>query len=77
MSKTTLAIHGAAGRMGRRLVALGTQVSQFHVVAAIDHAACMQVGKDAGELAGVGKLGVAVSDQWPVAVCISRIQKYI
>jgi 4-hydroxy-tetrahydrodipicolinate reductase len=73
MSKTTLAIHGAAGRMGRRLVALGTQDSQFQVVAAIDHAACMQVGKDAGELAGVGKLGVAVSDQWPVAGSVDAV----
>lgn len=73
MSKITLAIHGAAGRMGRRLVALGTQDSHFEVVAAIDHAACMQVGKDAGELAAVGKIGVAISDQWPAAGSVQAV----
>ena len=73
MSKTTLAIHGAAGRMGRRLVALGTQDSHFEVVAAIDHAACMQIGKDAGELAAVGKIGVAVSDQWPASGSVNAV----
>lgn len=73
MSKTTLAIHGAAGRMGRRLVALGTQDAHFQVVAAIDHAACMQIGKDAGELAAVGKIGVAVSDQWPAAGSVNAV----
>jgi len=73
MSKVSLAIHGAAGRMGRRLVALGAHDAQFQIVAAIDHPACMNIGKDAGELAGVGKLGVAVSDQWPSSVSVQAV----
>lgn len=73
MSKVSLAIHGAAGRMGRRLVALGAHDAQFQIVAAIDHPACMNIGKDAGELAGVGRLGVAVSDQWPATGSVQAV----
>lgn len=56
-----LAIHGAAGRMGRRLVALGSQDANLQLVAAIDHPEHGELGKDAGSLAGVGDLGVALT----------------
>lgn len=60
-----LAISGAGGRMGHRLIDLGSQDSSFQVVAAIESSAHPQLGKDAGEIAGAGTIGVPLSDQVP------------
>ena len=59
---TRLAIHGAAGRMGRRLVALATENQALTPVAAIDHAGHADLGTDAGTLAGCDALGFPLSD---------------
>jgi 4-hydroxy-tetrahydrodipicolinate reductase len=58
-----LAIHGAAGRMGQRLIALGSADREITLVAALEASASKQLGRDAGELAGVGKLGLPVTDE--------------
>jgi 4-hydroxy-tetrahydrodipicolinate reductase len=65
---TTVAIHGACGRMGQRLVALAREDSALRVVAAIDSPGNPKVGTDAGELAGVGKLGVHVTGELPLNI---------
>ncbi len=57
MAAIRLAIHGAAGRMGKRLVALGSQDPGLQVMAAIEHAACPALGQDAGVTAGAAALG--------------------
>ncbi len=62
---TKLAIHGAAGRMGKRLIALGSQDSDFQIVAAIDSGQHPAMGQDAGSLAGVPVLGVPLTSSWP------------
>jgi len=56
-----LGINGAAGRMGRRLVVLACQGSDFHIVGAYgsDHSGFL--GRDAGEIAGVGAIGVPIT----------------
>lgn len=54
---TTVAITGAAGRMGQRLVALAKQSGTFDVVAAIERADSPHLAKDAGEVAGIGNIG--------------------
>ena len=57
-----LGIAGAAGRMGRRLIALaGEQPDVFKLAAAIDAPSCPDLGKDAGVLAGVAPAGVALT----------------
>lgn len=56
-----LAIHGAAGRMGRRLVALASENPELRVTAAIDRS---EPGTDAGVLAGIGSIGVVVEPDW-------------
>ena len=63
-----LAVHGAAGRMGRRVVALASGDERFELVAAIDHETHPDLGRDAGVLAGGSDLGVALSPQWPERV---------
>jgi len=61
MSSLRIAIHGAAGRMGRRLVALASQDRDFELVAAIDSAGHPRLGEDAGLMAGVGELGLPLA----------------
>lgn len=62
-----LAITGAAGRMGRRLVALANEATDLEVVAAIDRADHPQQSRDAGELAGAGTINVPLSSDLRVA----------
>jgi 4-hydroxy-tetrahydrodipicolinate reductase len=47
--------------MGARLVALGHQDAQCEVVAAIERGDHPLIGRDAGEIAGVGAIGVQLS----------------
>lgn len=56
-----LAIHGAAGRMGQRVVALGSQDERFKIVAALESATNPRLGQDAGLVAGVGEIGVPLT----------------
>jgi len=58
MDPIPIAIHGAAGRMGRRLVALAASDSELKLVAAIDSPTHPEIGRDAGLLAGGRELGV-------------------
>lgn len=61
--KTRIAVNGACGRMGQRVIALAHEDQGVTVVAAIDGANHPHQGRDAGELAGVGPIGVAVSGE--------------
>ncbi|HVS72696.1 MAG TPA: 4-hydroxy-tetrahydrodipicolinate reductase [Phycisphaerae bacterium] len=64
MSTVSLAISGAAGRMGRRLIALAAeQPGEFMVSAALDAPNSPAQNQDAGTLAGVAALGVPVTAQ--------------
>lgn len=54
-------VHGAAGRMGRRIVAITHQTEGVEVALALEHAGSAALGQDAGELAGVGNIGVPVT----------------
>ena len=68
---TKIAITGAAGRMGRRIAALAIESEQFDIVAAMEAHGNDAIGKDIGDLAGVGKFGLAVTetlDQTPDAL---------
>jgi 4-hydroxy-tetrahydrodipicolinate reductase len=59
--KTRIAINGACGRMGQRLVALAQEDADLQVAAAIDWERHPRQGHDAGEIAGVGNIGVKVT----------------
>ena len=56
-----IAINGAAGRMGRCLIQAVAETDGLELSAAIDRPESSLIGVDAGELAGVGKLGVVLS----------------
>lgn len=58
---TSIAITGATGRMGRRLVALAHESKAFKIDGAIERPDSPELHRDAGELAGVGRIGVPVT----------------
>ena len=62
LSPVRIAINGAAGRMGLRLVALGKNDPGTEIVAAIEVAEHPRLGSDIGELAAIGKIGVLVTE---------------
>jgi len=59
---TKIAITGASGRMGRVLIQAVAETEGFELGAALARAGSSMLGVDAGELAGVGKLGVSITD---------------
>ncbi|WP_432798860.1 4-hydroxy-tetrahydrodipicolinate reductase [Poriferisphaera sp. WC338] len=62
---TNIAISGAAGRMGQRLVALGHEDPDLSVVAGIDAPASPSLGKDLGVLVHTGAIGIPLTDHLP------------
>jgi 4-hydroxy-tetrahydrodipicolinate reductase len=58
---TSIAITGAAGRMGMRLIALAKEAGDFEIVAAVERPEAPQMSRDAGEVAGVGPIGVPIT----------------
>ena len=61
--KTVIGINGVCGRMGQRVLQLAHEDKTMSVGAALDAPNHPAQGKDAGEVAGVGPLGVLVSSQ--------------
>ncbi len=54
-----VAVAGAAGRMGRLIVQNVVQDEELELAQAFD---VREIGKDAGEIAGVGRIGVPITD---------------
>ncbi len=57
-----LVVVGAAGRMGRTLIRAIHETPGAALAGAVERPGSSFTGQDAGELAGVGRLGVAISD---------------
>lgn len=57
----TLMINGAAGRMGKRILALALESKAWKLTGAADWAEHPDLGKDAGLLAGCEKIGVPLA----------------
>jgi 4-hydroxy-tetrahydrodipicolinate reductase len=76
---TKIAITGAAGRMGRSLIEACHNSDGLEVSVALEHPESSLLGSDAGDLTGVGKLGVevgsdigAVVDDFDVLIDFTR-----
>jgi 4-hydroxy-tetrahydrodipicolinate reductase len=65
---TSLAIFGASGRMGRRLIALAGSDPDLTVAAAIASPNSKYLGLDSGEFAGVGPNGVPLAGELDLTV---------
>ncbi len=60
MEKTRIAVSGAAGRMGRRIVALIAGDDECELTCALESEESGYIGRDAGEAAGIGATGVII-----------------
>ncbi len=59
---TRIAVTGAAGRMGKNIIEAIQMLEGVELGAAIERVGSTMIGLDAGELAGVGTLGVKITD---------------
>lgn len=62
VSPMGLVVVGAGGRMGQALIRAIAETPDAVLVGAVERSGSADLGLDAGELAGVGLLGVAVTD---------------
>ncbi len=63
-----VAVVGAAGRMGKALVQAVSETDGMELSVATEYAESSLLGADAGEVAGVGKLGVTITAELENAV---------
>jgi 4-hydroxy-tetrahydrodipicolinate reductase len=63
--KTIIGVNGCCGRMGKRIVQLAHEDRELAIGAALEFPGHPDQGKDAGEVAGIGKLGVPVTSCLP------------
>jgi len=68
-----LIVGGAAGRMGSRIVALHRDAPGMRLAAAIEAPGHRAVGRDAGETAGVGALGIPIGADAAGAIVRDRV----
>jgi 4-hydroxy-tetrahydrodipicolinate reductase len=66
-------VAGAAGRMGSRIVACLGDDPSLRLVAALVSATHSALGRDAGEIAGVGRVGIPISADAKTAITADRI----
>src|SRR6185295_12847566 len=72
-STADIVVAGAAGRMGNRIVACLVGQSDLRLVAALEAPGHAAIGRDAGELAGIGKAGVSVSTDAAAEISRDRV----
>jgi len=68
--KTIIGINGCCGRMGLRIVQLAHEDKDLNIGAALEFPGHPDQGKDIGEIAGIGKLGV------PVSMCLPADHRF-
>lgn len=62
MADMRLVVVGASGRMGRTLIRAVTETEGTILVGAVERPGSLDLGRDAGDLAGIDKLGVTLTD---------------
>jgi len=63
--KSKIIVNGAAGRMGKRIIALAIEDDGLEITGAVEKAGHCDLGKDAGLLASTAPINVKVSDAYP------------
>ena len=63
MSDMRLIVAGAGGRMGRTLIKAIAETKGLALAGAVEAPGSAVIGRDAGELAGLGANGIAVGDR--------------
>jgi 4-hydroxy-tetrahydrodipicolinate reductase len=57
-----IGVAGAAGRMGGRIVALAGEYEGLQLAAAFERSGHKDIGRDIGQVAGIGQIGIVLSD---------------
>jgi 4-hydroxy-tetrahydrodipicolinate reductase len=70
---TKVAVTGAAGRMGGRIITLVTEADGLEVAGAVEMVGHPKLGEDAGYVAGCGELGVAITDSLQQALASADV----
>ncbi len=65
MAKVWVAVHGAMGRMGTRLIQLIAEDPALRLAAALERAGHPRLGEDVGTLVGIAPMGVALAPTVP------------
>ena len=73
MAELGIGITGCAGRMGRMLVAEASATSDCRVVAGVEAKGNPAIGRDLGELAGIGPIGVKAGDDPAALIAASDV----
>lgn len=64
---------GGAGRMGRALVACAREFDDLQVVAVVGQPDAPELGRDAGEMAGIGATGPIITQDLAAALAMSDV----
>src|SRR5438270_5546601 len=64
--KTSIGINGACGRMSVRIAQLAAADPELTIGAALEAPGHPQLGRDLGEIAGLGHLGVPIRSELPL-----------
>jgi 4-hydroxy-tetrahydrodipicolinate reductase len=64
--KVTIGVNGACGRMGQRIIQLAHEDKGLAIGAALESPGHPQLGRDVGEAAGIGHLGVPIRADLPL-----------
>jgi 4-hydroxy-tetrahydrodipicolinate reductase len=68
MTRTAVAINGAAGRMGQRLIHLTQADPELKLAAALEAPGHPLLGRDIGEVCGLGPLGILLAAELTSAI---------
>jgi 4-hydroxy-tetrahydrodipicolinate reductase len=72
-STADIVVAGAAGRMGNRIIACLAGLPDLRLVAALEAPGHAAIGRDAGDLAGIGKAGVSVGADAAAEITRDRV----
>jgi len=72
-STADIVVAGAAGRMGNRIIACLAGEPDLRLVAALEAPGHAAIGRDAGDLAGIGKAGVSVGADATAEITRDRV----
>jgi 4-hydroxy-tetrahydrodipicolinate reductase len=72
-STADVIVAGAAGRMGNRIIACLSGLPDLRLVAALEAPGHGAIGRDAGDLAGIGKAGVSVGADAAAEITRDRV----
>lgn len=70
---TNIIVTGAAGRMGSRIIALAKEYGGLRLAGALERKGHEAIGKDIGQITGIGELGVKLTEKLEDVIAASDV----